>query len=369
MGRIDTLAERYKRYIALPWQRDLAGAQRIIFVVYDKADERRLRARKDLFAMATTDAGHEWIPCNLPRVFAQWMAATEYRESYFESPEHLDLKLEEDFLEHVAGQLREVLTSAKADENSVVDKVREAAKASLDRLFYEFKNADDHRWARVIERARKGTEHPLEAVDYDGKTEEHPVCSKVLSFVGSGKKGREIRAHFSAPPYGWSRDAIDAALISLFGTGHLRAATSGASLQPGQLDQGKVSRTDFRVESATIDTPQRLQLRKLFTDAKVPCKPNEETAAADEFLRKLNDLARCAGGDAPLPERPATSHLQDIRSLAGNEQLVAILNRHDELRQNLDDWIEARDLAETRLPAYERLQSLARHRQWIGCRH
>ena len=120
MGRIDRLAERYKRYIALPWQKDLAGAERTIFVVYDKADERRLRARKDLFAMATTEADHCWLECDLTRVFAQWMAATEYRDSYFESPEDLELKLEDDFLEHVVGRVREVLTSSEADENSVV---------------------------------------------------------------------------------------------------------------------------------------------------------------------------------------------------------------------------------------------------------
>ena len=120
MGRIDRLAERYESYIALPWQKDLAGAERAIFVVYDKADERRLRARKDLFAMATTEAGHGWLECDLTRVFAQWMAATEYRDSYFESPEDLELKLEDDFLQHVAGRVREVLTSSEAHENSVV---------------------------------------------------------------------------------------------------------------------------------------------------------------------------------------------------------------------------------------------------------
>lgn len=119
MGRVDRLAERYKSYIALPWQKDLAGAQRAIFVVYDKADERRLRARKDLFALATVEAGH-WLECDLTRVFAEWMAATEYRESYFESPEDLELKLEDDFLEHVAGRVREALTSSESDENSVV---------------------------------------------------------------------------------------------------------------------------------------------------------------------------------------------------------------------------------------------------------
>ena len=120
MGRIDCLAERYKRYIALPWQKDLAGAQRAIFIVYDKTDERRLRARLDLFEIATTEAGRSWLPCDLTSVFARWMAAEDYRESYFESPEDLALKLDHDFLEHVAGRIRQVLASPEADGNSVV---------------------------------------------------------------------------------------------------------------------------------------------------------------------------------------------------------------------------------------------------------
>jgi hypothetical protein len=120
MGRIDRLAERYKSYIALPWQKDLAGAQRAIFVVYDKADERRLRARKDLFALSTAETGHGWLECDLTQTFAQWMATTDYRDSYFESPEDLELKLEDNFLEHVADRVREVLNSPNADENSVV---------------------------------------------------------------------------------------------------------------------------------------------------------------------------------------------------------------------------------------------------------
>ena len=250
-------------------------------------------------------------------------------------------------------------------EASLLDKVKEAANASLDRLFYDFKDADDHRWPKVIERARKGAEHPLEALDYSGKIEDHQVCSAVLSFVGSGKKGKDVRAHFSDPPYGWARDAVDAALISLFGTGHLRATTNGAPLKPGQLDQAKVSSTDFRVESATIDTRQRLKVRKLFQTAAVACKPNEEAAAAGEFLSKLSELARGTGGEAPLPDRPDTSHLLDLNSLAGNEQLVGILNRHDELLKNIEDWTKAHDLAEKRLPAYKRLQSLVRHAEGL----
>lgn len=114
------MAERYRRYISLPWQKDLAGAQRTLFIVCDKADERRRRARKTLFEMATKDGGHEWIECDLTGAFAAWMANTGYRESCFESPQDLELKLEEDFLEHVAGRVRETLTAPEAGAGSVV---------------------------------------------------------------------------------------------------------------------------------------------------------------------------------------------------------------------------------------------------------
>ena len=120
MGRIDRLAERYKSYIALPWQKELAGAQRAIFIVYDKADERRLRARKDLFALATTETGRGWLECDLTRTFAEWMESAEYRDSYFESPEDLELKLEDDFLKHVASRVREALVASEADDKAVV---------------------------------------------------------------------------------------------------------------------------------------------------------------------------------------------------------------------------------------------------------
>ena len=120
MGRIDRLAERYKRYIALPWQKDLAGAQRTIFIQYDRTDERRLRARRTLFELATREAGHRWIECDLTAAFAGWMAGLDYRESYFESPQDLELKLEDEFLAHAAGLLRQQLTGPEADDHTVL---------------------------------------------------------------------------------------------------------------------------------------------------------------------------------------------------------------------------------------------------------
>lgn len=119
MGRIDKLAERYARYVALPWATDLAGAERAIFVVYDKSDERRLRARKGLFELATKEAGHGWLECDLTAAFAEWMAGIDYRDSYFEAPEDLDLKLDDDFAQYAAGRVRAVLRRTEADAESV----------------------------------------------------------------------------------------------------------------------------------------------------------------------------------------------------------------------------------------------------------
>ncbi|MFH0730577.1 MAG: BREX protein BrxB domain-containing protein [Pseudomonadota bacterium] len=120
MGRIEKLAERFGRYVSLPWQKGLAGAQRAIFIVYNKMDERRLINRKELFSLATVEAGHTWTECNLANAFSNWMSGLDYRDSYFESPEDLELKLEEDFLEYVIGIMREALTAENVDSQSVV---------------------------------------------------------------------------------------------------------------------------------------------------------------------------------------------------------------------------------------------------------
>ena len=61
------------------------------------------------------------------------------------------------------------------------------------------------------------------------------------------------------------------------------------------------------------------------------------------------------------PKCPDTGHLSDLQSLAGNEQLIGILDRYDELVANLNDWTKASDLAAERLPAFQHLQALARH--------
>ena len=120
MARIEDLADRYGRHIATPWQRTVAGAQRVIMVIYDKELERTLRARRLAFETATTEAGHDWHEIDLAPAFAEWMASDEYRDAYFESPEDLQLKLDAEFPTFVAERIRAVLRHADVTADSVV---------------------------------------------------------------------------------------------------------------------------------------------------------------------------------------------------------------------------------------------------------
>jgi hypothetical protein len=120
MARIEDIAERYGRHIATPWQRTIAGAQRVVMVVYDKELERTLRARKLAFETATREAGHDWFEVDLSDAFAEWMAADDYRDEYFSSPEDLQLKLDAEFPEFVAGRIRDMLRKQEVTADSVV---------------------------------------------------------------------------------------------------------------------------------------------------------------------------------------------------------------------------------------------------------
>src|SRR5882724_4667199 len=102
MTRIEDLAERYGRHIATPWQRTVAGAQRVLMLVYEKDLERTLRARKKAFETATLQAGHDWYEVDVTDAFASWMAANDYREEYFASPLDLQLNLEAEFADYAA---------------------------------------------------------------------------------------------------------------------------------------------------------------------------------------------------------------------------------------------------------------------------
>ncbi|MCX6917005.1 MAG: DUF1788 domain-containing protein [Verrucomicrobia bacterium] len=120
MSRIDDLAEQYGEHIKPPWQRNLAGAQRTIFVVYPKEDERRMQTKLREFEHRTKAAGHTWREVDLTNTFADWMAAEKYREQYFKRPKDLALKYEREFKPACVARLSEALGADEESENSVL---------------------------------------------------------------------------------------------------------------------------------------------------------------------------------------------------------------------------------------------------------
>lgn len=88
-SRVQKLAAAYRQHLTVPWQAGLAAIQRVVFAVYDKADELRLRANVEEFALATQQAGKQWLLVDLTNAFPEWMVTQEYRDAYFESPEDL----------------------------------------------------------------------------------------------------------------------------------------------------------------------------------------------------------------------------------------------------------------------------------------
>jgi len=150
VGRIEDLADRYERHIAAPWLTNLAGAQKAIFVVYDKNDERRLLAKRQLFELATKRHGHGWREFDFTGVFPTWMASDEYREAYFEAPEDLSMKLGTEFATYAASRLQESLLASDVDENTVVGVFGTATLYGLTRLSLILKKVEGDIRGRLV---------------------------------------------------------------------------------------------------------------------------------------------------------------------------------------------------------------------------
>jgi UDP-N-acetylmuramate-alanine ligase len=88
-SKLNKLLSAYRRHLTVPWQAGIAGIQRVVFAVYDKTDELRVRANIDEFALVTQQADKRWLLIDVTSSFPQWMAGQEYRDAYFESPEDL----------------------------------------------------------------------------------------------------------------------------------------------------------------------------------------------------------------------------------------------------------------------------------------
>lgn len=272
------------------------------------------------------------------------------------------------------GKIRELLSEAFSGArvfqgggneilgNNLQEMVLEAANNSLQRLYPNFHIADHSGWQKAYEKAKTGAPDALKAVGDDGEPGKNPVCKAILGFIAGGKKGADIRAHFEGKDFGWSRDAVDGGLQVLLVAGIIRAQDDrGQPIEPSALERKSIGKTLFKVESANVTTPQRIQIRKVLQKVGVSAKQGEELAHVPSFLQKVSDLADKAGGEAPKPERPDTRFLDDIRLTTGNEQLLALYNRREELVQSIEHWEKLAEQIQQRWPSWMVLKRLVNH--------
>jgi len=170
VNEIEGLLRAYERFVALPWQSNISGAEKVWFAVYGPPQERRLRMRIAEFDIATRKAGHGWRYCDITDSFAYWMADHKYREAYFKRPQLMTNAVLAGFKSTVIDQIVTALTAPDVDADSVVavgglaslfglvlasDVLEVVAPSIRGRLLVFFPGSYEHKMYRLLD-ARDG---------------------------------------------------------------------------------------------------------------------------------------------------------------------------------------------------------------------
>jgi len=118
VSHVDGLLGAYRKFVALPWQQNLAPPQRVWMAVYPPEQERRLRLHLPEFKTATIEEHHSWSLIDVTTSFETWMAGHEYRDAYFEDPDLLESALPA-FFSHLVDEVRTALAT-HSEPNGVV---------------------------------------------------------------------------------------------------------------------------------------------------------------------------------------------------------------------------------------------------------
>ena len=119
-SKVDVLLQNFEAVMNEPWQGTLSLSERMYFLVYDPAEQRKIDFRLADFESATMRAGKKWESLSLHGYFTEWMAENEYREAYFEDPEALVDSLEGEFKDHIVSRLTKEIEELKSDKNTLV---------------------------------------------------------------------------------------------------------------------------------------------------------------------------------------------------------------------------------------------------------
>jgi hypothetical protein len=246
--------------------------------------------------------------------------------------------------------------------------ILKASQASLARLYPNFEISDHEGWPKVYERVKKGAFDALKGVGHQSDPADHKVCVEILKYLGranAGYLGKDVRKQFESPPYGWSGDCVDAALLALLATGKVKASNNNhKELRLADLERKNIGISLFQAETTTLSAKDRLDLRKLFKNVGLTVNQDEDLLPKlPDFLKIFEVLAKEAGGEPPKPPIPSSPVFDLISLKRGNAQLLAALNAGPELTGLFEAWKAKADLIADRWPKWLALKELAAEAQ------
>jgi hypothetical protein len=273
--------------------------------------------------------------------------------------------------ERLSGLFQEVASRARVFQGGGTEvttstlrtAVETAANRSLVRLFSKFDAGDNDKWDKVVAKARDGAPDALEAIGHHGEPTTNAVCKAVLEAISpGGTKGTDLHRRFSSPPYGWPRDAVNGAILTLLAAGNIRAAQDAKDLSgPKELPPTQIGKVSLYKEDEPPTVQQRLAVKGLLTAAGVPYEVGQEGSQIPALLQRLKDLASRAGGAPPLPEQPDAEHLNALQALRGNQLFRAVADDQERLRRDLEQWQAADERRQNREKEWDALGRLLHH--------
>ena len=283
-------------------------------------------------------------------------------QSAMQSRANKALAAAKEIVHEAVAQSRVYQAGGKLIAGTPGEAVREAATNALARLYPQFADGDHAGWDKARDRARRKDPDAMKAVEHAGAPESHPVCKAVLAELGPGRKGSDLRSKFTGPPYGWSQDAVDGALIVLADAGLVRVTgDDGKPASLPDLPRQKLGTCTFRGETTIITIAQRMPVRGLLNDAGIAFENNQEHLVLTALLERVEAAARQSGGEPPASEPEKVPNIASYKSLSGNDLLAALAADATTLRDKLKAWKAAAQKIGDRVPNWrlaERLVAL-----------
>ena len=193
---------------------------------------------------------------------------------------------------------------AEVTTSSLRDAVETAAQPLARPLFPEVRSGRQpelgqgrHQGPRRRPRRPRGRRPPR-------RTHHNAVCKEVLAAISpGGTKGGDLHKRFAAPPFGWPRDAVNGAILTLLAAGNIRAAQDGKDLTGPEGAAAEPDRQGHPLQGgrATDRQPATRREGPPHRSRTSPTRPGQEGAQIPALLQRLKDLAGARGRAAAAP--------------------------------------------------------------------